>query len=161
MPVREANVRGYNAALGTVSLRCRERDVVGHKTGRNVTLTFDVLDFIAAVLDHVPARNAQVVRFYGAYSNRGRGARKRRLGRDGIEVVDGRPEEKARLEEEDRNWKSSWRKHIWKAFGYDPLLCPACGAEMEFRELVTINIAECLMELRRNIPGIAMVCDDG
>ena len=66
----------------------------------------------------------------------------------------GRPDEKAALEEEDQKWKSSWRKHIWKAFGYDPLACPDCGAQMEFRELVTLNIAERLMELRRDIPDI-------
>lgn len=95
-----------------------------------------------------------MVRFYGAYSNRARGARKKRFGDEGIEVVDGRREEKAALEEEDQKWKCSWRKHIWKAFGYDPLSCPQCGAELEFRELVTANVAERLAEIRRDSPRI-------
>ena len=43
---------------------------------------WDVLDFIAHVVDHVPERGQQLVRYWGWYSNAARGKRRReRLGR--------------------------------------------------------------------------------
>ena len=43
---------------------------------RSETACFDVYEFIAAVLDHLPAPHQQMVRYWGRYANASRGKRR-------------------------------------------------------------------------------------
>ena len=87
-------------------------------------------EFIAAITQHIPDHNFQLVRYYGWYSSRMRGER-RKMGSD----------------EEDDDTKNdiinvasykhrkipppTWRECIKKIWEVDPLKCPHCSAEMK------------------------------
>ncbi len=51
------------------------------KNTRNFQV-FSPLDFIAAITQHIPEPSFQLVRYYGWYSNRMRGDRKKQEGRE-------------------------------------------------------------------------------
>jgi hypothetical protein len=58
---------------GTVFYRSK----IGHGGNKRNFLTYWPLEFIAAITQHIPERLAQMVRYYGWYSNRMRGDRQR------------------------------------------------------------------------------------
>jgi hypothetical protein len=45
--------------------------------GRKNSQIFTDTDFIAAIIQHIPEKSFQLVRYYGWYSNRGRGEREK------------------------------------------------------------------------------------
>ena len=49
----------------------------------NIQKTFDALDWLALLTTHIPARGEQMVRYYGYYSNKSRGMRKKE-GKDDV-----------------------------------------------------------------------------
>ena len=50
--------------------------IYAFKDGR-LKKTFDALDWLALLVTHIPARYEQTVRYYGYYSNKSRGLRKK------------------------------------------------------------------------------------
>ncbi len=103
------------------------------KNKRNFQV-FSPLEFIASITQHIPEPSFQLVRYYGWYSNRMRGDRKK--------------QEKSNEKGEDtvasdqgvidiRNYKSKripqlmWRECIKKIWEVDPLTCPKCTGEMK------------------------------
>ena len=98
------------------------------KNKRNFSIS-SAEEFIAAITQHIPDHNFQLVRYYGWYSNRMRGERR-----------------KMALEEDDdtendiinaASYKPrkipapTWRECIKKIWEVDPLKCPRCSAEMK------------------------------
>jgi len=89
---------------------------------------FDPLDFLAEVSAHIPDAHEKTTLFYGWYSNRTRGYRKRR----GLL-------KKGRVMEPPLNWEAraplevrrSWARLIRQVYEVDPLLCPRCGGTMK------------------------------
>jgi hypothetical protein len=65
----------YNAASGTVIYKSKTTQRKS-KGGRENFQVFTALEFIAAITQHIPEKSFQLVRYYGWYSNRGRGERK-------------------------------------------------------------------------------------
>lgn len=92
-------------------------------------------EFIAAITQHIPEKNFQLVRYYGWYSNRSRGDRQKRgqlkPQRDKaaidetIEVLDISEHRPKKIP------SKAWRECIKKVWEVDPLECPNCGAEMK------------------------------
>jgi hypothetical protein len=125
----------YVAETGTVIYRS------GMSHGKHKK-NFEVLDapaFIAAVTQHIPPKGFQMVRYYGWYSNRALGERKRLgLTKPGADIEEG--QEGTVLDVADhqptRVPSKTWRQLIQKVWEVDPLVCPRCGGEMKIIALI-------------------------
>ena len=85
------------------------------------TKEFSSLEWMAALVSHIPDRGGQTVRYYGSYSNATRGRLKKEESQPQFHIIEddspGRP-------------NRSWARLIQKIYEVDPLLCPKCGGEM-------------------------------
>ena len=111
-----------------------------HDAGGESVARWDVLEFLARVLDHpqydwghsLPEPGQQLLRYWGWYSNAARGRRQRQQGessakpRASMDPSDG--------EGRQRRLTWLWPQSYWgsqlirKVYEIDPLLCPYCGA---------------------------------
>ena len=84
---------------------------------------FDALDWLAQLVTHVPNKGEQMVRYYGFYSNKLRGLRKK-AGTDN--------QVPALMESEisSKEFRMSWARLIQKIYNINPLLCPKCLGSM-------------------------------
>lgn len=120
----------YNEQTGTVLYRSKPN----HNTKRNFEV-FDAEDFIT---QHIPEKFFQNIRYYGHYSNKSRGVRKRqqaeaeqsRKEADGIELIDVSEHKPKSIP------SKHWRDLIKKVWEVDPLLCPMCQSEMKVVALI-------------------------
>ena len=123
------------------SVRCPAGAVIyrsdmNEKTHRNFEV-FSPCDFIAAITQHIPDKSFQLVRYYGWYSNKMRGQRKKSeveaaqagdsLAVAVIKVSEYQPR---------RIPSAKWRELIKKVWEADPLLCPKCQKEMRIVSLI-------------------------
>ena len=120
----------YNEETNTVLYKT---DKIHPKTKRNFEV-FTTHEFIAAITQHIPDKGAQMVRYYGWYSNRLRG--RRRMDQEslasppeGIEVIDVSDYSPPKIP------SKKWRQLIAKVWEVDPLVCPRCGSIMLIRSL--------------------------
>jgi hypothetical protein len=67
----------YNAATGTVIYKSKKSPLRSKGSRKNFQV-FSATDFIAAITQHIQEKSFQLVRYYGWYSNRGRGEREKR-----------------------------------------------------------------------------------
>jgi len=93
------------------------------RTGQR-DLELDVLEMIRRLCAQIPAPRQHLVRYYGWYSHRARGARRERVS----EVVEQSPASSGR--------SRSWARLLRKIFEVDPLLCPQCGVEMQIVSVI-------------------------
>ena len=96
-------------------------------TKRNYEI-FSGADFIAALAEHIPAKHAQMIRYYGRYSNK----RRARLAKEAAQRDQGAAEPclvnaPPRLIPRRRR---AWRALIIRVWGTDPLRCPCCNGLM-------------------------------
>jgi len=87
------------------------------------TKTFDALDWLAQLVTHIPNKDEQMVRYYGFYSNKSRGLRKKAGTNDHVPA----------LIDSDMSRKEfcqNWASLIQKIYHVDPLLCPKCSGSM-------------------------------
>lgn len=104
------------------------------KNKRNFQV-FSPLEFIAAITQHIPEPSFQLVRYYGWYSNRMRGDRRKqddRVKGEGEDifasddrVIDIRGYRPKRIPQ------LIWRECIKKVWEVDPLTCARCAGEMK------------------------------
>jgi len=114
------------------------------RTGQT-SITLDPLDWIHAVTTHIPDPRQHAVRYYGAYSNRSRGHRKRLPGRwrpraapacrQPSEPATPPPTRQASPHSQAR--KASWARLLRKLLEIDPLLCPRCRVELRVVSVIT------------------------
>ena len=95
----------------------------------------DAEEFVARVLVQIPDPRRHLVRYYGAYSNRARGQRRKaeeKLDAHGSSEISQEPvpppPERAAL-------RHRWANLIRRAYEVDPLVCPRCGSEMRVVQL--------------------------
>jgi len=92
-------------------------------------LVLDPLEWIHAITTQIPDRRQHVVRYYGAYASRSRGA-----GRFGARrpPQDKPPEhdDQEPLSAERKRSRASWARLLRRILEVDPLLCARCGVEM-------------------------------
>jgi hypothetical protein len=139
----------WNASTQTVIYRSKRH----YNTKRNFEI-FKAPDFIAAVIDHLPPKGKQTVRYYGLYSNKTRGqqslipdriirppappsnqqseinnlsvvASAKSDHQSEILLVPAPPKQSA------RSMRPLWRDMILKVWGADPLQCPCCKSPMK------------------------------
>ncbi|HPC62329.1 MAG TPA: transposase [Verrucomicrobiota bacterium] len=100
------------------------RSRLNAKINRNFEV-FSPTDFLAAITQHIPNKGAQMVRYYGWYSNKMRGVRQRSLPpqlvirRPGVS-----PPPPLKLP------SKRWRDLILRVWHVDPLRCPVCQNPM-------------------------------
>jgi len=99
---------------------------------------FSAEAFIAAITQHIPAHGFQNVRYYGWYSNKTRGQRRKQklvfeaqdqniASAEVIDVSDYQPKKHA---------SKKWRELIKKVWEVDPMMCPKCGKPMKVIALI-------------------------
>ncbi len=119
----------YIASTGTVIYRSK----MSHGGNKKNFQAFSSMEFIAAITQHIPERLAQIVRYYGWYSNRMRGDRNK------AEATEVREEQESEKNEiiivsgfkPKKIPKLMWRECIKKVWEVDPLLCRHCGSLMK------------------------------
>lgn len=95
----------------------------------------DPLDFLAEFTQHIPPKGSHLIRYYGWYSNKSRGMRRKaaeaRLAQHGSrDPVD--PAANADGEETARSRSSqTWAMLIKRVYEVDPLVCSQCGGQMK------------------------------
>jgi hypothetical protein len=88
------------------------------------TKTFDALDWLAQLVTHIPNKGEQMVRYYGYYSNKSRGLRKKAGTDDQVPaLIDSDTSRKA--------FRKNWAQLIQKIYNVNPLLCPKCSGSMK------------------------------
>ena len=102
------------------------RSKLNPKINRNFEV-FTPTGFLAAITQHIPDKGAQMVRYYGWYSNKMRGQRYRAQS-GGAAAAPLRPPSiplpPAKLP------SKKWRDLILKVWHSDPLICPRCQHSM-------------------------------
>ena len=100
-----------------------ERPMVtyGSKYGKNVA-EYDPLEWMAALVSHIPDRGAQTVHYYGYYSNATRGRLKKEVSQPQYHIIE---------DDGTGGLNRSWARLIQKIYEVDPLLCPRCGKKMK------------------------------
>ena len=80
---------------------------------------WDVLEFLARVVDHIPEPSQQMVRYWGFYANAARGKR-----RKAAPAADGTPmpRQQGDADESTRRARLSWAKLIHRVYEVDPIL---------------------------------------
>lgn len=87
------------------------------------------LDWLARLVTHIPNKGEQLVRYYGYYSNKSRGMRKKT--ETDVEMPS--------LVESDSTKKAfrrNWARLIQKIYHTDPLLCPKCSGHMRIISII-------------------------
>ena len=119
------------------------RSRLNAKINRNFEV-FTATDFLAAITQHIPDKGAQMVRYYGWYSNKMRGVRQR-----GVppELVPRRP---GLSPPPPRQLPSKkWRDVILRVWHVDPLRCPVCQSPM--RVLAVIDDPRVVEKILRHL----------
>jgi hypothetical protein len=96
------------------------------------TKTFDALDWLAQLVTHIPNKGEQpveslkverMVRYYGFYSNKSRGLRKKAGTDDQVPaLIDSDISPQA--------FRKNWARLIQKIYNVNPLLCAKCSGSM-------------------------------
>jgi hypothetical protein len=102
---------------GQAKVICRSKD------GRT-SKTFDALDWLAQLVTHIPNKGEQMVRYYGYYSNKSRGLRKKAGSDDPVPAL---VESAVSFSAFRRNWA----RLIQKIYQIDPLCCSKCQGPMK------------------------------
>jgi hypothetical protein len=85
--------------------------------------TFSALDWLARLVTHIPNRYEQMVRYYGYYSNKSRGMRKKAGSDDQVPAL-------VESSISSAAFRKNWARLIQKIYQVDPLLCPKCQGKM-------------------------------
>ena len=93
--------------------------------GKDQTSTYDPIDFLAYASLHIPDKGEQLLRYYGWYSNKSRGLRKK----DKRQPSPIPPVEEV-LTPYQKQCNSAWARLIRKIYEVEPLLCPRCKHPM-------------------------------
>jgi hypothetical protein len=105
-----------------------------HKGKKRNFEIFDPIDFIAAVTSHVPNRGQKYINYYGWYSNKSRGLRKKNEADDANTDSNGLVIEESTNNQ--RKFSKTWAMLIKKVWEIDPMECPKCKSRMKVTEIL-------------------------
>ena len=86
------------------------------------------LDFLAEFTQHIPPKGSHLVRYYGWYSNKSRGMRKKAAAEASAEPSS---ESEDSASATASRCSQSWAMLIKRVYEVDPLCCPKCGGQMK------------------------------
>ena len=117
----------------------------GDGTQAGVPRNFQILpplDFLAEFTQHIPPKGSHLIRYYGWYSNKSRGMRKK------TEVA----ASEEPLAEETTTSRSSqaWAMLIKRVYEVDPLSCPECGGQMKVVSFIEPPQADVIEEILKH-----------
>jgi hypothetical protein len=105
---------------------------LGHGKNKKNFEIFSAEEFIARITQHIPEKSFQLVRYYGWYSNRSRGDRKKKQQKNDTDATSNAAEVLTITEAPYKKIPSkTWCECIKKVWEVDPLDCPKCGGEMK------------------------------
>jgi len=109
-----------------------------HEDNVYVEETMPALDFISRLIRHIPDRHFKMIRYGGLY------ARHRESDKNLLPAIhkNSRPALRNFLK---------WKNAILIAFGYNPLLCPKCGHNMEIVNIIYNHHSVSLEEMFRKL----------
>jgi hypothetical protein len=110
------------------------RSGMNPKIQRNFEV-FSPYDFIARIIQPIPDKSFQLVRYYGWYSNKMRGQRLKQTDAGPVEVSESEVMDVSAYKPRPIPPKR-WRELIQKVWEADPLLCPHCHKEMRIVALI-------------------------
>jgi hypothetical protein len=99
------------------------------------------LDFLAEVTQHIPDKGEHLVRYYGWYSHRQRGIRKRTRQVGQVES-DKLTIHRSALDTQTSatgGALSAWAMLIKRVYEVDPLECPCCGGQMKIVSFIELG----------------------
>jgi len=112
-----------------------EHDIVTYTTKDGVAHEFDALEYLALLTSHIPNRGESLTRFYGHYSSRSRGERKKR---EELKAAAVQPEVLIQPAAEPKTKPSlSWAECMKRIYEIDPLECPKCKSQMRIIAFIT------------------------
>ena len=121
----------------------------GEKGGNELeTKTFSPLEFLAELSQHIPNTYEQLIRYYGYYSARSRGLRRREVE---LKKLANQPDIEPELPDPDADKQpvsKSWARLIKKVYEVDPLKCPKCSGSMKIKAFI------------RDPKEISRICDN-
>jgi len=117
----------------------------GDGTQAGVKRNFQILpplDFLAEFTQHIPPKGSHLIRYYGWYSNKSRGMRKKAEAAASEEP----------LAEETTTSRSSqtWTMLIKRIYEVDPLCCPECGGQMKVVAFIEPPQADVIEEILKH-----------
>jgi hypothetical protein len=106
---------------------CGSRYDCGNPDVRNSILS--PLDFLAEFTQHIPPKGSHIIRYFGWYSNKSRGMRKK-----AEEAAETLSQGNACVLPPAR-CSQTWAMLIKRVYEIDPLVCSRCGGEMKIVSL--------------------------
>ena len=97
----------------------------------------DAEEFVARVLVQIPDPRRHLVRYYGAYSNRARGQRRKAEAQLGAHGSSETSQEPVPTPPERAALRRRWADLIRRVYEVDPLVCRRCGGEMRVVSFIT------------------------
>lgn len=126
-----------------------------HGKNKRNFLVMDAEEFIAAITQHIPEKSFQMSRYYGHYSNRARGERRKKNNQkddldttatpEDVEVIDVSSYKPRRIP------SKTWRDCIKKIWEVDPLECPKCHAEMKIISFISKSQPEVIRKILEHL----------
>ena len=111
------------------------------KDGRS-TKTFDALDWLAQLVTHIPSKGEQMIRYYGFYSNKSRGLRKKAGTDDDVPAL-------IESEVSSKEFRKNWARLIQKIYNVNPLVYPKCLGSM--RIIAFIDDSEAIEKILKHL----------
>ena len=108
------------------------------------------LDFLAEFTQHIPPKGSHLVRYYGWYSNKSRGMRKKA-------AAEAAGESPAAEGASPGRSSQSWAMLIKRVYEVDPLSCPECGSQMRVVAFIEPPQRDVIEEILRGHQSGAMV----
>ena len=109
-------------------------DAVIYKTKTGEELKYDPLEFLARLTSHIPKKYESITRYYGYYSSRARGERKKlALAAQLAKAQQANGQSDILLPtayEPKQRASATWAQCIKRVYEVDPLECPKCKSQM-------------------------------
>ncbi len=104
------------------------------------------LDFLAEFTQHIPPKDSHLIRYYGWYSNKSRGMRKKAE----AEALDESSSEDTSSATAATRSSQAWAMLIKRVYEVDPLSCPECGGQMKVVSFIEPPQADVIEEILKH-----------
>jgi len=103
------------------------------------------LDFLAEFTRHIPPKSSHLIRYYGGYSNKARGMRRKAEAAVSAAAAQTEPSSPPAS-----RCSRTWAMLIKRVYEVDPLACPHCGGEMKVVAFIEPPQAEVIERILRH-----------
>jgi len=104
------------------------------------------LDFIAEFTQHIPPKGSHLIRYYGWYSNKARGLRKKAEAEQQADP----PGQSESSSPPASRCSQTWAMLIKRVYEIDPMICPKCGQDMAIVSFIEPPQAEVIEKILRH-----------